>query len=188
MSEQPLNQTQPSTPPSSQKPLNSPSPLSLRLIPEKWCAAWSQDNFSQYIPLYSPTATYTDHALRQIYKTHSSFRQHFIDRRTANTEFKVTLHSDSESGSPVYWSDSIVDDTARAMFRVICEGTNVRDMMGSKLSGKSFRVEGVVEIVIRKGDGLVLRVEEWYSRDFDEYAVEDGYEVLNSGDGVKREG
>lgn len=91
----------------------------------------------------------------------------------------MTLHSDSESGSPVYWSDNIVDDTARAMFRVICEGMNSENREANRTSGKSFRVEGVVEIVIGKGDGLVLRVEEWYSRDFDECAGEDGYKVLN---------
>lgn len=171
MSEQ---QTPPPPSASTQKAAtNPPSPLDLRSIPEKWCAAWSQDDFESWISLYAPNAIYTDHAFRLIRTTPSSLKQHFTVWRNAQPDFIMTLYSDS----PVYWSDSIVEDTTRAVFRTTNEGTSLRDTPMNVASGKRFRFDAVVEVVIGKGDGLVRSVQEWYSRDFNRFDVDSGYIV-----------
>lgn len=67
------------------------------------------------------------------------------------------------------------------MFRTVCEGMITGDsdtQMNDEANRKRFRFEGVVELLIGKGDGLVWRVEEWYSRDFDKYGADDGYVIL----------
>ena len=64
------------------------------------------------------------------------------------------------------------DGLVKYSFRTSNIGTFTNDLPSMKASGKRFDFYAVVDLVVRQEDGLIVKVDEWYHRQFDASVIE----------------
>lgn len=133
----------------------------------RWTAAWGGNNSTDWVALYTPKATYIDHAF-QIRRTGSDIlRRHWDNWRTAIPDFTMEMEGFyvplKEGGGDA------ADKAETVMFsvRTVNKGTFVKDLPIKKASGRKFIFRGVVDFRVNRA-GLIETIEEWYSWDFGE--------------------
>ncbi|KAI7775171.1 hypothetical protein LA080_007315 [Diaporthe eres] len=132
----------------------------LKSIPERWAAAWSQDNSAAFTELFSPKAVCTDHAF-QVVSTNIS--GHHKIWRAANPDFKVIL----DPSTPIWWATGLEENgkNGSCSFRTINYETFTGDLPTRKASGKSFQFSTKLHLTIK--DGLIVSMDEFYRDSFD---------------------
>lgn len=145
----------------------------LESIPERWAAAWSQDNSAAFAELFNPKAVYTDHAF-QIVST--NIREHHKIWRAANPDFKVIL----DPSTPIWWASGLDEHGKKAScsFRTINYGTFTGDLPTRKASGKSFQFSAMLHLTIE--EGLIVSMDEFYRDTFDESVPPEKFRVPGS--------
>jgi hypothetical protein len=130
------------------------------LMAHRWAAAWTSPDPSVWLSLYTPTATYIDHAFQIRRAGTSILKRHFDIWRTSIPDFTMEVE---RSGS----EEVLPGRRLRCSIRTINRGTLLKDLPSKRASGKSFSFRGVVDFIIREEDGLIEEVNEWYSYNFD---------------------
>ena len=145
----------------------------LKSVPERWAAAWSQDNSAAFAELFSPKAVYTDHAFQIIRGGPKTLAQHHNIWRSAHPDFELTI----DDSRPILWQEDTITtpgadtkDVWRTNFRTRNRGTFKGDLpRGRKATGKAFVFVGIVDAVVEKRTGLIVQLDEWYTNNgFDE--------------------
>lgn len=141
-------------------------PTSITTLPQRWAAAWSQTDPEQWVSLYTPNATYTDHAFQFTRQGRPQFERHFNLWRTSNPDFIMTI----DENRPMFWNASDLDGkVVHCSFRTINRGTFKEDLPTKKATGKTFVFIGVIDMVIERKNGLITQLDEWYTNNsFDE--------------------
>lgn len=130
-------------------------------LPTQWANAWSQPNTQPWTALYAPSATYTDHAFRITRTGHDLLARHHKIWRTANPDFTLTV----DTTRPVWWNGDDARQNGRYSFRTVNRGTFEKDLPSRKASGRKWEFSAVVDLVVKSG--LVVKVDEWYTVEFD---------------------
>ena len=130
----------------------------------KWTSAWSQTDPSIWTSIYTPEATYTDYAFGFIRCGKAGLEDHFKIWRTAHPDFRVSI---VEAWPGLDLGEGLVKYSVRTMN----VGTFTNDLPTIKASGKTFEFYAAVDLVVRVEDGLIVRVDEWYHRQFDAPAL-----------------
>lgn len=131
----------------------------------KWAAAWSQTDPAEWLNIYAEDATYTDYAFGFIRRGKAGLKDHFDIWRKAHPDFKMSV---VEVWPAIELGDGLVKESIRTKN----VGTFTNDLPRMKASGKEFEFYAVVDLVIRLEDSLIVKVEEWYHRQFDAEFVE----------------
>ncbi|KAK3118014.1 hypothetical protein LTR53_000050 [Teratosphaeriaceae sp. CCFEE 6253] len=127
-----------------------------------WCAAWSQPHPSAWTALYTADATYTDHAFGFIRRGHAGLAEHFALWRSANPDFRATV-------TQAFPGLDLGGGLVKYSLRTRNEGTFRADLPTLRASGRDFRFDAMVDLVVREGDGLIVGVVEFYHRQFDRW-------------------
>jgi len=128
-----------------------------------WASAWGGSGPADWVALYTPNATYTDHAF-QIRRTGTALlERHWHIWRTAIPDFVMEIE---RFNIPMEVKPD-VENMLTFSVRTINRGTLLRDLPSKKASGKEFVFRGVVDFKVN-GDGLIENIEEWYTWDFGE--------------------
>lgn len=132
----------------------------LKSIPERWAAAWSQDNSATFTELFGDKAFYTDHA-SQVVSTNISGNHKIW--RAANPDFKVIL----DSSTPISWSSNL---DQQGKMSVVASGLNygtfTEDLPTRKAPGKSFQFSTMLHFTMK--GSLIVSMDEFYRDTFDE--------------------
>ena len=149
-----------------------------REIGNKWAAAWSQKDSSIWTSIYANEATYTDYAFGFIRRGKRGLEEHFHLWRTANPDFQMDVleafpgvETNESTLEEHLFSESGGSGSLKFTIRTRNTGTFMNDLPTLKASGKKFSFYAVVDIVVRAEDGLIVKVEEWYHRQFDSPAL-----------------
>ena len=126
----------------------------------KWAAAWSQSDPINWANIYAEDATYTDYAFGFIRRGKAGLKDHFNIWRKAHPDFEMIVLE-------VWPAIDMDDGHMKTSIRTKNVGTFTKDLPSMKASGRKFEFYAVVDLVFRNGDGLVVKVEEWYHRQFD---------------------
>lgn len=145
----------------------------LESIPERWAAAWSQDDSAAFEALFSPKAVYTDHAFQVV---STNIREHHKIWRTANPDFKVVL----DPSTPIWWAGDTDKNGKKSScsFRTINRGTFTGGLPTKKASGKSFQFSAMLHLTIQ--DGLIVSMDEFYRDTFDESVPPEKFRMSGS--------
>jgi hypothetical protein len=128
-------------------------------VPHRWAAAWSFPDPSIWLSLYTPTATYIDHAFQIRRSGTPILRRHFDIWRTSIPDFVMEVEQSAGE-------EPLPGGRRKYSIRTINRGTFLKDLPSAKASGKTFSFRGVVDLVVREEDGLIEEVHEWYSSNF----------------------
>ncbi|KAJ0361252.1 hypothetical protein COL26b_013788 [Colletotrichum chrysophilum] len=135
---------------------------SIESIPEKWAAAWSDNDSAAFANLFAPQAVYTDHA-HQLITT--KLEDHHRVWRNANPNFKVIV----DPSTPIWWARDNADNygkRASCSFRTINTGTFMESLPRKVASGKNWSFVAMVHLSVE--DGLITQLDEFYRDSFDE--------------------
>ncbi|KAK4495389.1 hypothetical protein PRZ48_013720 [Zasmidium cellare] len=138
-----------------------------------WATGWSQPDPTLWLPLYSPKATYTDHAYGFTRTGHASLQKHHTIWRTSIPDFSMTIVERWHDPSP---------DKDRYSIRFQATGTSVGDLPARKATGRKFVMHGRVDFdMVRVEEEWVIgKVDEWYNPDFGSVSG-DAYRVIPEG-------
>ena len=129
-------------------------------IGSKWATAWSQTDVSAWTSIYADKATYTDYAFGFIRRGKPGLGEHFTIWRKAHPDFRMEVVE--------VWPEIVLDENlVKHSIRTRNVGTFTCDLPTMKASGKTFEFYAVVDLVVGKQDGLIVKVQEWYHRQFD---------------------
>ena len=140
------------------------SPASAHSLGSKWTTAWSQTDPAVWLDVYAGEATYTDYAFGFIRRGKAGLAEHFKLWRTAHPDFRATV---VEAWPGLNLGGGFV----KYSIRTRNVGTFTNDLPSLKASGREFEFYAVVDFVVRLEDGLIVKVEEWYHRQFDTPAL-----------------
>lgn len=141
-------------------------------IPERWVAAWSKKDASNFSSLFAPDAKYTDHAFQ--FET-SHLQQHHRIWHRANPDFKLWV----DPSTPIWWANLDKEKgNGSVCFRTIQTGTFSGDLPSMKSSGKQWRFPGMVHMTIK--NGLIVELDEFYRDGFDRGIGVENYTKVDS--------
>ena len=126
----------------------------------KWAAAWSQSDPSVWADIYTADAMYTDYAFGFVRRGKDGLKEHIKIWRDAHPDFYVTI---VEAWPGIDLGEGMV----KYSIRTSNVGTFTNDLPIQKASGKKFDFYAVVDLVVKTDDGLIVKVDEWYHRQFD---------------------
>ena len=130
-------------------------------IATRWAEAWSAEDSSAWVSMYSPRAKYIDHAFQIVRAgTDTIIPAHWRIWRTAIPDFVMTVTAE-------YPPIQLGNGKVKIIFKTDNEGTFKNDLPSKKATGKPFLFKGVVEFVVDEASGLIDVVEEWYSYNFE---------------------
>ncbi|KAF0321850.1 nuclear transport factor 2 family protein [Colletotrichum asianum] len=135
---------------------------SIESIPEKWAAAWSDNDSAAFAKLFAPQAVYTDHA-HQLITT--KLEDHHRVWRNANPNFKVII----DPSTPIWCARDNADNDGKktsCSFRTINTGTFMESLPRKVASGKNWSFVAMVHLSVE--DGLITQLDEFYRDSFDE--------------------
>ena len=112
-----------------------------------------------WLSIYAEDATYADYAFGFIRRGKKGLDEHFKLWRHANPDFRAEIAEQ--------WPPIDLGDTVKYSIRTHNIGTWANDLRVFKASGKKFNFYAVVDLVVRKEDGLITKIDEWYHRQFD---------------------
>ncbi|KAJ0103829.1 uncharacterized protein J7T55_000456 [Diaporthe amygdali] len=129
-------------------------------MPERWAAAWSNNDSAAFAKLFAPQAVYTDHAYQLII---TKIENHHRGWRRANPNFKAIL----DPSTPIWWAKdhSENDRKMSCSFRTIMTGTFSESLPSKPASGKDWCFSAMVHLAME--DGLITRCDEFYRDSFD---------------------
>ena len=144
---------------------------------KKWTDAWSQTDPSVWLSVYADDATYTDYAFNFIRRGKKGLDEHFKIWRHAHPDFRADI---LEAWPGIELNEATLGEhllsdkptLVKYSVRTSNKGTFTNDLPTLKASGKEFNFCAVVDIVVRVEDGLIVRVDEWYHRQFDAKIIE----------------
>jgi hypothetical protein len=95
---------------------------------------------------------------------------------------------DTATRPVLYQVDERNGNLVHVNFRTINRGTFEGDLpRGRKATGRKWEFVGIIDMVVERGSGLVLRLDEWYTNNgFDH--LEGGLEGYHSLDGTEGQG
>ncbi|RSM11701.1 hypothetical protein CEP52_002936 [Fusarium oligoseptatum] len=114
-----------------------------RSIITRWTDGWSASDQLDWIKLHTQDVVYTDHA------------------------FQISSIPDFVVEEEHIWlEESLPGNKSRLVFKTVNTGIFVNNLPGIKATGRPFWFPGVVELIVRNEDGLIEKIEEWYTFKF----------------------
>ncbi|KAI8716012.1 hypothetical protein NCS52_01110500 [Fusarium sp. LHS14.1] len=144
-------------------------PDKARLIISRWTDGWSASNQSDWVKLHAHDVVYTDHAFQISRTGHDGLKSHSEIWKGSIPDFAVKEEH-------IWLEEPLPNDKSRVVFRTVNTGVFVNDLPGIKATGRPFWFPGVVELIVRNEDGLIEKIEEWYTFKFHSVASIDEYD------------
>ena len=146
-------------------------------VARQWVSNWNQRDPSVFASAFKPTTgVYTDHAFMIHRSGHATLAKHFSIWIAAHPDFEMQIvRMDPE----VSVTTQDKGKWKRVSIRTVNRGTFQNDLPRREASGKKFEFMGVVDLVIDEEDGLVGKVDEWYTWEFDRVG-EQGEKAYNT--------
>ena len=147
-------------------------------VAQKWVANWNQRDPAVFASIYKPTTgLYVDHAFLIRRSGRATLEKHFNIWIGAHPDFSMAIvRMDPEEAVA---RGAMGEELKRISIRTVNRGTFQNDLPRRKASGKKFEFMGAVDLLLDEKDGLIVRVDEYYTWEFDGVG-EEGEKAYNT--------